>query len=228
MIQINLLPDVKMQYLKVRRTQRLVTSVSILLIAASLFVFVLLIGTVDVFQKKTLSDLNGNITSYEHQLQNTPNLNKILTVQNQLQVLTSLHNEKPAATRLFGFLQQVTPSSVTISQFNIDYTQNTISITGNADTLDTVNDYTDTLKFTTYKKQDGSTANAFTSVVLAQFSRSSSGATYTITASFDPNIFNSANNVNLTVPSIISTRSVLEQPTDLFSTGPTAINTSGQ
>jgi predicted PurR-regulated permease PerM len=217
-----------MQYLKVRRTQRLVVSISMLLIAASIFIFILLIGTVDVFQKKTLSDLNSNITTYEHQLKNTPNLDKILTVQNQLQVLTNLHNNKPAATRLFGFLQQVTPSSVTISQFNIDYTQNTISITGNADTLDTVNSYTDTLKFTTFKKSDGSTGNAFTSVVLAQFSRSSSGATYTITATFDPEIFNSANNVNLTVPSIISTRSVVEQPTDLFSTGPTATGGSGQ
>lgn len=228
MIQINLLPDVKMQYLKVRRTQRLVVSVSTLLIAASLFIFVLLIGTVDVFQKKTLSDLNGTISSSEKQLQNTPNLNKILTVQNQLQVLTNLHNNKPAATRLFGFLQQVTPSSVTISQFNIDYTQNIVSITGNADSLDTVNSYTDTLKFTTYKKSDGSTGSAFSSVVLSQFSRSASGATYTITASFDPGIFNSANNVSLTVPSIISTRSVLEQPTDLFSTGPTATGGSGQ
>lgn len=227
MIQINLLPDVKMQYLKVRRTQRLVISISTLLIVASLFIFILLIGTVDVFQKKTLSDLNDNISTYEHQLQNTPNLNRILTVQNQLQVLTSLHNNKPAASRLFGFLQQLTPSSVTISQFNIDYTQNTISITGNADSLDTVNSFTDTLKFTTYKK-DGAKTNAFNSVVLSQFSRSTSGATYTITANFDPNIFNSANNVTLTVPNIISTRSVLEQPTDLFSTGPTATNTSGQ
>jgi Tfp pilus assembly protein PilN len=228
MIQINLLPDVKMQYLKVRRTQRLVISISTLLIVASLVIFVLLVGTVDVFQKKTLSDLNNNITTNEHQLQNTPNLNKILTVQNQLQVLSNMHNQKPAATRLFGFLQQVTPSSVTLSQFNIDYTQNTISVTGNADTLDTVNDYTDTLKFTTFKKSNGTTADAFTSVVLSQFSRSTSGTTYTITASFDPNIFNSANNVALTVPNIISTRSVLEQPTDLFSTGPTATNTSGQ
>ncbi len=227
MIQINLLPDVKMQYLKVRRTQRLVISISTLLIAASLFVFILLIGTVDVFQKTTLSGLNNNITTYEHQLQNTPNLNRILTVQNQLQVLTSLHNNKPAASRLFSFLQQLTPSSVTISQFNIDYTQNTMSITGNADSLDTVNSYTDTLKFTTYKN-NGTSTDAFNSVVLSQFSRSTSGTTYTITANFDPNIFNSANNVTLTVPSIISTRSVLEQPTNLFSTGPTANNAGGQ
>lgn len=226
MIQINLLPDVKMQYLKVRRTQRLVISISTLLIVASLFIFILLIGTVDVFQKKTLSDLNNNVTTYEHQLQNTPNLNRILTVQNQLQVLTDLHNNKPAASRLFGYLQQLTPSNVTISQFNIDYTQNTVSITGNADSLDTVNSFTDTLKFTTYMK-NGASTNAFNSVVLSEFSRGTSGATYTITANFDPNIFNSANNVTLTVPNIISTRSVLEQPKDLFSTGPTATNTSG-
>lgn len=223
MIQLNLLPDVKLQYLKVRRMQRLVVSVSMLLIIASLFIFVLLIGTVDVFQKKSLSDLNHDISTYKSQLQNTPNLNKILTVQNQLQVLTSLHDQKPAATRLFGYLQQLTPADASISQFNIDYTQNTVSITGDANSLDVVNAFTDTLKFTTYKKSDGTSANAFSAVVLSQFSRNSSGATYTITASFDPAIFDSANNVTLTVPNIISTRSIVEQPTDLFQS-----NTSGQ
>jgi Tfp pilus assembly protein PilN len=228
MIQINLLPDVKMQYLKVRRTQRLVVSISTLLIAASLFIFVLLIGTVDVFQRKNLDDLNHDISTDTHQLQNTPNLNKILTVQNQLQVLTNLHDQKPAATRLFGYLQQITPSSASISQFNIDYTQNTISITGNANSLDIVNAFTDTLKFTTYKNTAGTDTNAFSSVVLSEFSRSSSGATYTITASFDPLIFNGANNVSLTVPNIISTRSVVEQPTDLFQDSASSTNTSGQ
>lgn len=223
MIQLNLLPDVKLQYLKVRRMQRLVVSVSMLLIIASLFIFVLLIGTVDVFQKKSLSDLNHDISTYKSQLQNTPNLNKILTVQNQLQVLTSLHDQKPAATRLFGYLQQLTPADASISQFNIDYTQNTVSITGDANSLDVVNAFTDTLKFTTYKKSDGTSANAFSAVVLSQFSRNSSGATYTITANFDPAIFDSANNVTLTVPNIISTRSIVEQPTDLFQS-----NTSGQ
>jgi hypothetical protein len=178
---------------------------------------------VDIFQKKSLSDLNHDISTYTKQLQDTPNLNKILTVQNQLQVLTSLHDQKPAATRLFGYLQQVTPSTASISQFNVDYTQNTISITGNANSLDVVNAFTDTLKFTTYKKSDGTSANAFTAVVLAQFSRSASGTTYTITANFDPMIFNSTNNSSLTVPNIISTRSIVEQPTDLFQS-----NTGGQ
>ncbi|HEY1835613.1 MAG TPA: hypothetical protein VGG13_02205 [Candidatus Saccharimonadales bacterium] len=237
MIQFNLLPDVKLQYLKVRRTQRLVVSASTLLILASLFVFVLLIGTVDVFQKKNLNDLNHDISNYTSQLQNTPNLNKILTVQNQLQVLTSLHNQKPAASRLFGYIKQLTPANATISQLNIGFAQssaadqtddsqsgpNTISITGAANSLDVVNKFADTLKYTTYKKVDGSSANAFSAVVLSQFSLSTSGATYTITANFDPAIFDSANNTSLTVPNIISTRSVTEQPTDLFKN-----NSSGQ
>lgn len=236
MIQFNLLPDVKLQYLKVRRTQRLVVSVSTLLIAASLFVFVLLIGTVDVFQKKNLNDLNHDISTYTNQLQNTPNLNKILTVQNQLQVLTSLHDQKPAASRLFGYLKQLTPSAASISQFNVGFAQDTtdqtsdtlsgpdtVSITGAANSLDVVNKFADTLKYTTYKKSDGTSANAFSAVVLSQFSRSTSGATYTITANFDPAIFDSANNASLTVPNIISTRSVVEQPNDLFQN-----NSSGQ
>jgi hypothetical protein len=148
-------------------------------------------------------------------------------VQNQLQVLTSLHNQKPAASRLFGYLKQLTPSDASISQFNIDYTQHTVSITGNAKTLDVVNAFADTLKFTTYKRPDGSSANAFSAVVLSQFSRNGSGASYTITASFDPAIFDSANNGGLTVPSIISTRSVVEQPTDLFQSG-TQTNSGNQ
>lgn len=216
MIQFNLLPDVKLQYLKARRTQRLVVSTSVILIAASLFVFVLLIGTVDVFQKKNLRDLNSDITKYSNQINGTPNLNKILTIQNQLSVLTSLHNQKPVASRLFGFVKQLTPTTASISDLSVDYTQNTMSITGSASSLDVVNAYADTLKFTTYQKPGGSNANAFSGVTLSQFSRSASGATYTITLNFDPTIFNSGNNVSLTVPKITSTRSVTEQPTDLF------------
>jgi uncharacterized membrane protein YciS (DUF1049 family) len=228
MIQFNLLPDVKLQYLKARRTRRLVTSASTVAIIAALAVLVLLLGTVYVFQKKNLSDLNRDIKNYSSQLEGTPDLNKILTVQNQLNVLTSLHDQKPVASRLFGYLTQLTPTDATISKLDVDYTQNTMSITGSAKALDVVNTYADTLKFTTYTK-DGSNAstNAFTNVVLSQFSRNSQGASYTITANFDPVIFNNANTVKLTVPNIISTRSAVEQPSDLFKTD-TSTSPGGQ
>src|ERR1017187_3214560 len=141
MIQFNLLPDVKLQYLKARRLRRLVVSASTIAIIASLTLLLLLVGTVYVFQKKNLSDLNRDIGTYSGQLQNTPNLDKILTVQNQLNVLTSLHNQKAVASRLFGYLKQITPSAASISQLNVDYTKHTISFTGSAKSLDIVNTF---------------------------------------------------------------------------------------
>ncbi|HSW80491.1 MAG TPA: hypothetical protein VLG47_06960 [Candidatus Saccharimonadales bacterium] len=215
MIQFNLLPDVKLQYLKARRTQHLVYTAAIIAIAVSLFILVVLIGTVDVLQKKTIKDLKADIKTSSDQLKNTPNLSKILTVQNQLETLTSLHDNKPVASRLFEFVKDVTPSTASISNLSVDYTANTITITGNAASLDVINTYVDTLKFTTYKKPDGTMGNAFSSVVLT-FSRGSSGATYTISAKFDPAIFISTNSVNLIVPVKTTTRSAIDQPTDLF------------
>jgi len=227
MIQLNLLPDVKLEYLKVRRTQRLTVSVCMALIVASLVVLVLLIGTVDVVQKKILHDLDNNVSKYTKQLQDTPNLNKILTVQNQLQVLTKLHDQKPAVTRLFTYLTQLTPTAAHISQLNVDFTKYTMSINGSADAANVVNTFADTLKFATYNTSSSS-KNAFSNVVISQYNRNNSGAAYTITASFDPAIFDSTNNVkSLTINTQFTTRSILEQPTGLFKAG-TDTNPGGQ
>lgn len=216
MIQLNLLPDVKLQYLKAKRLQGLVMSVSTILIIASLAIFILLVGTVNVLQKKNIHDLDRDISSYTKQLQDTPDLNKVLTVQNQLRALPDLHDQKAVASRVFGFLKQLTPKEASISQLSTDYTQHTMTITGNAKSLDIVNTFVDSIKFTTFKQADGSKADAFSSVVLSQFSRNNAGASFTITLSYDPAIFDSAHDVQLKVPNIISTRSAIEQPTDLF------------
>ncbi len=217
MIQFNLLPDVKLQYLKVRRTQHLVYTAAIIAIAVSLFILVILIGTVEILQKKNISDLQTDIKTNSNQLKNTPNISKILTVQNQLETLTSLHDTKPVVSRLFGFIQSLTPSSVSISSLSADYGANTISITGNAPSIDVINTYVDTLKFTKYQQSNGSSAKAFSQVVLSSFGRTSAGATYSIMATFDPAIFNIQNTVKLNVPAgLITTRSQVDQPTDLF------------
>jgi hypothetical protein len=217
MIQFNLLPDVKVQYLKAQRQKHLVVFISTIAVIGAIALFVILIVFVDVLQKKNLSDLSTDIKTNSSQLQSTPDLSKILTVQNQLKSLPSLHDQKAVATRLFPYLTQLTPSKATISKLDIDFSQNTMTISGEADTLDTVNVYTDTLKFTTYKGDGINGApKAFSSVVLSAFGRDKKGATYTITLSFDPTIFSEDSNVTLTVPSITSTRSAVEQPTDLF------------
>ena len=54
MIQFNLLPDVKQEYLKAKRTKQLVVLVSIIASATALTVLLLLFISVNVVQKKSL------------------------------------------------------------------------------------------------------------------------------------------------------------------------------
>lgn len=150
MIQFNLLPDVKLQYLKAARTRRLIMSISVLASAAALLLLAALLLDVEVAQKHHLSSLDDSIKQSQTKINKIPQLNKILTVQNQLDSLGALHAGKPAATRLFDYLTETTPVNADINDMTTDYTQKTISITGTADALSTVNQYVDTLKFTTY------------------------------------------------------------------------------
>lgn len=203
MVQFNLLPDVKIEFLRARRIKRIVTVISAIVGVASVVVLLLSIILVDVVQKKSLHDLNRDVGIYSAKLKAIPDLGKILTVQNQLNTLTSLHDQKVVASRLFGYLSKVTPAQATISNINIDFTANTMVISGEAPNLDVVNTYTDTLKATTYKTDAANSQSslAFSNVVLSAFGRDSKAATYTITLSFDPVIFSSTNNVSLSVPS---------------------------
>ena len=219
MIQFNLLPDVKLSFLKAKYTKRLVILVSSVAAIASLVVFIFLLVYVDVLQKHHLDGLSSNIASEQSQLGDTSNLNKILTIQNQLESLPNIDSEKPAATRLFQDLVDVTPASASISQVSVDFTADTMTLEGSADSLDTVNAYVDTLKFTTYSGgTTGTNPNAFSNVVLTSFGlQTGKGASYTINCSFDPTIFNiDDSNIALIVPNKTTTRSITQQPTDLY------------
>lgn len=226
MIQFNLLPDIKIEYLRAARWKRLVTAAAVIIGGASIALLLFMCFTVYVFQKKNINDLTRDIKTQSENLAGTTDLNKILTVQSQLSVLDQLHGDKVAANRLFGYMQQVTPSAVTITQLDVDFEGSTMEIQGKANDLAAVNTYIDTLKFTTLQTEadPDNKPNAFSDVVLTEFTRSD-GVTYKVTLAFDPVLFDSAEAVALNVPNIVTTRSVLEKPEGLFSQ-PT--NESGQ
>lgn len=214
MIQFNLLPDIKIQYLKAKRQERLVVVSSVLASVVALAVLVLLVMTVFVLQKKNLSDLNKDIKTNSAQLQSVPNLNKILTVQNQIGALTSLHDKKVVSSRLLDFLTQVTPASATITKLNVDFALNTMVIDGSASDVTNV---TDTLKYTKYQTTaDATQRNAFSDVVLQSFTIDSKGVTYEINLKFDPTIFSNTSDVQLKVPQITTSRAQAAVPTALF------------
>lgn len=200
MIQFNLLPAVKLEFVKARRIKRLLTLISLVASGIALVLLLLAIVSVDVVQKKSIRDLNSDISTYSTKLKAVPSLDKILTVQNQLNTLTSLHDQKAVASRLFGYVAQVTPAQASLNKLTVDFAQHTITLGGTAPTLATISTYTDTLKATTYTTTSNSAATkAFSSVVLSSFGLNNS-ATFTITMNFDAAIFDSKSDVKLTVP----------------------------
>jgi len=199
MIQFNLLPDVKLQFVRAQRMKRLVTLGSIAVSVVSLVALGFMLFTVKVVQGKSLSDLNKDIASSSQQLKDVPDLNKILTVQNQLNTLTGMHDSKIAAQRIFSYVNQVTPPTAAISSLSVDFDAKTMSIGGQAPSLDVINVYADTLKATKFTV-DGQTKAAFSDVVLSSFSRDKDRASYTLTLNYDETIFSNTQDVKLTIP----------------------------
>lgn len=242
MVQFNLLPDIKLQYIKTQRLRRMILGVSSIVTAASIGLTVILFLTVSVYQKQKLNNLSKDIDKSVKTLQQTQDLNKILTVQNQLNSLQGFHDKKVVASRLTIFLDKVTPANVSINNITVDFMTPKITITGKAGSQTEINTFTDTLKFTGYKQigqevSDNDAPRAFSSVVLDAFAKSATGTTYTISATFDPIIFSTiqtdakdsfgnpisqADAISLIVPNKVTTRSETEKPSALFQPNPSA------
>lgn len=214
MIQLNLLPDVKLHFIKAQRQKRLIMSASIITTIACGVLFAFLVLTAQVVQKKSISDLTKDIKTSSADLTETEELDKILTVQNQLNTLPGLHDQKIVSSRLFGVLQQVTPQPASISNLTIDFAANTMIIDGKADTLKTVNSFVDALKLSSITTANNpEKRSAFKNVVLTSFGRAED-ATYSISLEFDPAIFVITDEAKLEVTGVQSP--VDRAPEDLF------------
>jgi Tfp pilus assembly protein PilN len=215
-VQFNLLPDVKIEFMRQQKTKHFAYTVSILSVSAVLILVVFSFVIVNVVQRQLLNSTSDDIKKYSEQLKSIPDLDKILTVQNQLDSLPKLHDAKHIPSRFLGYLPQVIPTKVHVGQTSLDLTTNTMLITGTADTLETVNQFVDTLKFTSMVEGTGGDQKdaglAFTNVVLTSASRSEKNASYSISTNFDPALFDSTRSVSLKVPNKITTRSVTDAP----------------
>jgi hypothetical protein len=228
MIQFNLLPDVKIEFMKTKRLKRTITLVAATATGVCGVILAALYSVVLLAQPARLSSLDKSIKSVLSDIKSKPDINKVLTIQNQLTVIDKLHSGKPMTERLPTYLTQITTKAVSVQSFAIDYAASTIDVTGQAPSFEEMNKYVDTLKFTTIDKGDGSkdTLKAFSQVVLASYSINEKGAGFSVKFNFDPIIFSSAQkNIKLVVPKITSTRSETERPSDLFKINETPVQT---
>ncbi len=202
-VQINLLPEAKADFVKGQANQARWLKLTVLVAGVLAALFIIVAGLVYGLQRHQLSSAAKNLASAQAQLQQVPDLNKMLTVKNQLNTLIGLHDQKHAAGRLFGFLSKVTPAKATISSLAIDFKTSAMTLSGNADSLSTVNALIDTLKLAQMKSDNNPTPQAaFPSVVESSFGSSGGNTNYSLNIKFAPSLFdNRLSGVSLVFPS---------------------------
>jgi hypothetical protein len=134
-IEINLIPDVKQEYIRAKRVRTLVVSGAIIVGIASVGIVVLMAVYLFGIQalRSTLAD--NAITEKSNKLKEVPDLANMLTVQNQLAHVTTLHDEKNIDSRLFELLTVINPAKpnqVVYSSVRVDSENKLIHIDGQA------------------------------------------------------------------------------------------------
>lgn len=188
-VQFNLLPDSKLEINRSERTKKLVYSAAISIAAASFVLLLIMAGVVYGVQKKMMSDAGAKVDKSSAQLK-ALHIDKIITVQSQLQALPTLHQNKHVSSRIFTYLPKITPANVSITRLDVDLVKNTMAISGTTDSQKTVNTFVDTLKFATYNLGPGTaSAPAFQQVVESGFNLNTTNVGYSINLQFDPKLF---------------------------------------
>jgi Tfp pilus assembly protein PilN len=135
MIEINLIPDVKLELLRARRQRRMVISAAILISIIAGAVVVLL--ALYAFGVQTVADTlaDNGIKDESQKLAKVKDLSKTLTIQNQLEQLSRSQSEKNVTSRLFDIISVTVPegkNAVTIKRLAFKSEDSTIDIEAEA------------------------------------------------------------------------------------------------
>lgn len=188
-VQFNLLPPSKYGAMQNEAREAVLVRKALLAAAACAALFVLLLGYTEGVQRAQISSNAKSIDTKAAKLKAVPNVETILTIQNQLAAAANLHQDQHDMSRIFGYLSQLTPPNASVGSLNLDSTTSIMKIDGTANTAATVNAFIDTLKYTKYQVGSSSAATAFSSVVESNFSIAQTGVAYSISAKYDPKLF---------------------------------------
>lgn len=229
MISINLIPDVKANYLKSQQTKYAVM-LSAFVITALFVGATLLLWLFTGFQKQVINGVEEDIDNSVTKISQIENLEQIVTVKNQLDAIPGLHDQKPVTSRLFNYLVFLVPDNIGLSKASVDYSGANfdaaltdiigqdevligggIELSGKGDSFRDVNTFADGLKNATFTSTNTpDDTKAFYNVTLKSISKDAEeGAFFTIQAAFHENLFSFIEDeVLLKVPSITSSPSV--------------------
>ena len=138
MIEINLIPNVKLELIKAQKTRSKVIAASILIGFASILIVAVLAGYIFMVQSIRGSLADSAIKTGSEKLAKVEDLSKVLTIQNQLTKISALNDSKKIDSRLFDILQMIIPLDsassnsplVQISTLTVDPENTAITIDG--------------------------------------------------------------------------------------------------
>lgn len=132
MIEINLIPDVKREYLRTRALRNFIITISIF-VGLGAAAIVVVLSLFFAGQLVLENSLNSNITKQGKELMSVKDLDKAVTLQQQLGQIDDQHNSKKAYSRLFGVVDAVKPQSVKISTLRVSPEDTTLYVEGVAE-----------------------------------------------------------------------------------------------
>lgn len=141
MIEINLIPDVKRELIRAQSVRRKVISLSI--VSSIAVVGLVVVLAVYVFGAQGVRGVlaDNEITKKGDELSKVEDLSKIITLQNQLKVISELHGDKMISSRVLDMLKSVIPPSpneARISQFSVESEDGIIRLEGQTRSFDSM------------------------------------------------------------------------------------------
>jgi Tfp pilus assembly protein PilN len=229
MIRLNMLPDVKREYLHARRLESKVVAGALLLSAIAIGLVVLIALYVYGAQTLQKNGLTSKINSQMSELKEIKDIDKYVTIQNQLGSISSLHEKKLLYSRLFTILPKLNPAAphnVKITNLTVDSAENTIMFEGETSSFTALETFRDTLKnarllFNTNESETMKDEGLFSSVVIdtQAIGKATNGATvvtFKLTTSVNTGVFaRTTKSYDVTVPNKETTQSKEDAP-DVF------------
>lgn len=233
MIELNLLPDVKRDFVRAQRMRRQVIAGVILLSMAAVGVVVALALYVYGAQFAFGQVLDGGIKSKSEELANVDDLDDYLTIQNQLRALPELHDAKMAYDRLFTYLPTLNPappSNIRITRLSVDQENGKITIVGYGRDYKAVTVFENTVKNAQLSYKDGDsgeqTSESFvksiemSDVDLSEDANGNRVVAFTATLEYGDGAFKrNASSIQLRVPNKNTTQSAERVPQQVFGEG---------
>ena len=159
MIEVNLVPDVKQELIKAKQTRNLVISIAIIVGAVTVGIVALLGVYAYVVQPVRSSTVDNDIKSKSKELTDKPNINNMLTIQNQLTTINKLHDNKNITSRLFEILVAINPAQPNQASFStvkLATDTKTIKLEGQTSGYDALEVLKKTITGTTFSYSDSS------------------------------------------------------------------------